>query len=151
MVKSYYQSSDKANAEDIFQEGVSIAYVNLMEGKFQGKSSFTSYLIGICKNLISSERRRKKLTFEEISPETPEITEEQIVEISKVDEALNLVSKDCKELLKLYFYEKKNFSELVIKFNLSNEQVVRTKKYRCLRNLMTKINERGLTFNSFLQ
>lgn len=37
--------------DDIYQEGFSFAIFNVQEGKFKAESAFSTYLIGICRNL----------------------------------------------------------------------------------------------------
>lgn len=44
--------------EDIFQEGFSLAIFNVQEGKFRAESSFSTYLISICRNLCLKQLSR---------------------------------------------------------------------------------------------
>jgi len=37
--------------DDIYQEGFSLAVFNVQEGKFRSESSFSTYVVGICRNL----------------------------------------------------------------------------------------------------
>lgn len=37
--------------DDIYQDGFSIAIFNVIEGKFRGESSFSTYLVAICRNI----------------------------------------------------------------------------------------------------
>ena len=46
--------------EDIFQEGLTRAVINVRKGSFKGDSTFSTYLYGICRNLCLKEYNRGK-------------------------------------------------------------------------------------------
>ena len=41
--------------DDVFQEGLTRAVINIRKGVFKGDSSFSTYLYGICRNLCLKE------------------------------------------------------------------------------------------------
>jgi len=67
--KSYYSKIEKMvwafrntilMPEDIFQEGLIRAVVNIQNGKFRGESSFYTYLNGICHKVCLKELSKKR-------------------------------------------------------------------------------------------
>lgn len=138
-------------AEDIFQDGMGIMYKNVLNGKFKQDAKLSTYLISICKNLWLMDLRSKKI--EEIDvmivdlPEEPELSleEENLV---KLQEELN---PDCQKILRLFYYDDKSMEEIRVQFDLSSEQAAKTKKYRCLKRLMEIVEEKGLSYESFIK
>ena len=66
--RHYYQSIQKMvytfrntilDPDDIFQEGLTRAIINIRNGRFRGESSFLTYLNGICRNICLKELDRK--------------------------------------------------------------------------------------------
>jgi len=46
--------------DDVFQEGLTRAVMNIREGKFRGESSFCTYLNSICRNICLKELEHQK-------------------------------------------------------------------------------------------
>ena len=90
------------DAEDIFQDGFTIAIMNISNGKFRGESSFSTYLNSICRNICL-----KKLS----STSTKEFTDaydrmeevEQHDLIQKLLALRNQLDQKCKEIIDLRF------------------------------------------------
>ena len=62
--------------DDIFQEGLTRAIINIKDGKFEGRSSFLTYLSGICKNICFKELSNIKHTSSAVE-NLPEENEDQ--------------------------------------------------------------------------
>jgi len=43
------------DAQDVFQEGLTRAIMNIRRGMFKGESAFSTYLYGICRNICLKE------------------------------------------------------------------------------------------------
>ncbi|MFN5479331.1 MAG: RNA polymerase sigma factor [Chitinophagaceae bacterium] len=88
--------------EDIYQEGFSLAIYNVREGKFRAESSFSTYLISICRNLCLKQLSRNG---------TVELTEKyEVIEETKDHDLLNSIIKfkhqlgdKCREVIDLRF------------------------------------------------
>ncbi len=50
----------KMQAEDVFQEGLTRAIINIRAGKFKGGSLFSTYLFSVCRNVCLKEIKRDK-------------------------------------------------------------------------------------------
>lgn len=77
--------------DDIFQEGLTRAIMNIREGRFRGESSFLTYLNSICRNICLKEMDKMKGRNEEI---TDRIQEENSLDF----ELLNLLLEVRKQL-----------------------------------------------------
>jgi len=138
------------DGEDIFQEAV-VAFINIVQkDKYRGESSIRTFLISISKNIWYNEIKKRQSTGnrEKIFEMGKEDVEEDIshhltdLETKKhFREVLNRLGEACKKLLMLYYYDDLSMKELVAHLPYENEQVVRNKKYKCLKQLTTLIQE----------
>ncbi len=143
------KNGHQAMAEDIFQDGMSIMYNNLLEGKFREESKLSTYLISICKNLWLMELRKTKIV--KYDSMIPDLTDEQEVLIK--DELLiqlqSEMNTDCQKILRAYYYDGLSMEEIRKSFDLGSQQAAKNKKYRCLQKLVSIIKSKGLTLESF--
>ena len=89
--------------DDIFQEGITIALMNVHEGKFRGESSFSSYLNSICRNICLkqlSKTRHVELTENHDVIETDNLN---LNIIKHVLEFKNKLGQKCREVIDLRF------------------------------------------------
>ncbi|NOS94041.1 MAG: sigma-70 family RNA polymerase sigma factor [Cyclobacteriaceae bacterium] len=155
-VKNYVlkNSGTLEDAKDIFQDGVTAFYYELLNDKFREEASLKTYLFSICKNLWLLKLRRQlkqsMLAIEGMENVSEEMASKEL-DVTKIKELINSLKKDCQTLLIGFYYEQKSMRELMELFGLGSEQVARTKKLRCMSNLIDLVRERGLTFESFLQ
>ncbi len=155
-VKNYVlrNSGTLEDAKDIFQDGVTAFYYELLNDKFREEASLNTYLFSICKNLWLLKLRRQvkqlMVTMDGIENISDEWASKEL-DVSKVKELINNLKKDCQTLLIGFYYEQKSMRELMELFDLGSEQVARTKKLRCMSNLIELVKQKGLTFESFLR
>ncbi len=100
--------------EDIFQEGLTIAVINIRKGVFKEESSFSTYLYGICRNLCLKEYNKCRLTT---TNEVGDIKEEVEVDyFDSIQLMLKLKEKlddSCKIIIDLRFGIGNNSSNVV--------------------------------------
>lgn len=136
-------SSD--DAQDIFQEVV-VSFVYLVRGgKFRGESSVKTFLYAMNRNLWLNELKRRgraNLREKKFEEEKFEHGDERIEKAMESREAtkqlLTIVDKlgeSCKKILLLYYFENRSMKEILDETAFENEQVVRNKKYKCLKKL----------------
>ena len=102
MVGSFHNLS--LDAEDVFQEGLTRAVINVREKKFNGTSTFYTYLTSICRNVCLKELTRPINIHEidnSIETEGYETFSEDLISCmnavkSKMDDA-------CKQIIDLRF------------------------------------------------
>lgn len=132
------------DAQDIFQE-VMVAFINIVKaGKFRGESSIKSFLYSLNKNLWLNElKKRGRVQVREMKYDKATDKEEGAVnaalesreasgELMKVMEALG---ENCKKILLHYYFENRSMKEILVLLPYENEQVVRNKKSKCLKQL----------------
>lgn len=69
--------------EDIFQEGLTSAVINIREGKFRGESSFYTYLNSICRNICLKELSQMKGRNDELKEEVLDENETELIREEK--------------------------------------------------------------------
>jgi RNA polymerase sigma factor (sigma-70 family) len=138
------------DAQDIFQE-VMIAFINLVKaGKFRGEASIKTFLYSLNKNIWLNElKKRGRAEVREMKYETAADKMEpgmnSVLETRESNEELmklmNELGETCKKILLLYYYENQSMKEILTSLNYENEQVVRNKKYKCLKRLEELVTE----------
>jgi RNA polymerase sigma factor (sigma-70 family) len=89
--------------DDIFQEGLTRAVINIRESRFRGESSFYTYLNSICRNICLKELSKikgKTMEINENIQEENSIDFEIINQVLKVREQLN---EPCLSVIDLRF------------------------------------------------
>lgn len=141
----------KQDAEDVYQEVLIILFRKAKQADFKLTSSLGTFLVGICRLQWMNElRKRSKSTgdFEsELDSAEAETYSSYIEEESKfkvAEKALLEIGEKCRDLLRLFYFEKLDFKNIAIKIGLSNEKVAKNQKYRCLE----KARENYLSLNN---
>lgn len=137
-------SGTDEDAEDIFQEVVLVFIEILKKDKFRGESSVSTFLYALTRNIWLNEltkRGRTKLRDEIFEKEKPM----EVMDVSHIianreikSQLMHLVDKlgvTCKKILLAFYFENLSMKEILKSLNYENEQVVRNKKYKCLKQL----------------
>jgi len=146
MTEAYIKqnSGTQEDAEDIFQEVVLVFIEILKKDKFRGESSVSTFLYALTRNIWLNElkkRGRSKLRdqiFEKGKDKTDMDVSQLIVNRELKSELMQLVEKlgeTCKKILIAVYFENLTMREILKSLNYENEQVVRNKKYKCLKQL----------------
>jgi len=101
MVRTFRNIS--LNPDDIFQEGLTRAIMNIRHGKFEGRSSFYTYLTGICRNICLKELRVTKeyeLKEQHLHDGDDEMDYDMIKLVLHIKDKLD---QKCKEIINLRF------------------------------------------------
>lgn len=143
-------SGNAQDAEDIFQEVV-VAFIDLVQkDKFRGESSIKTFLFSLNRHIWLNElkRRGRALAREEKYEKGQErVTEDvsgQLADRETKAELARLVEtlgEQCKTILLLFYYENRSMKEILEQVDYENEQVIRNKKYKCLKQLEKMIME----------
>lgn len=151
--RNYYKGSSiyimqnqgsRQDAEDIFQEVV-ITFIELVKnGKFRGESSVKTFMYSLCRFTWLNElkRRGRALVREEKFENTKSLNEKDVsfalVERetkSQIMEILDSLGEVCKKILVAYYYDNLTMKEILPLVDFQNEQVLRNKKYKCLKSI----------------
>jgi len=153
LLRSYIvgNNGNQQDAEDIFQEVV-VSFIDIVQkDKFRGESSLKTFLYSMCKHTWLNElKRRSRAQFREEKFETGRdlVDFDTSQYLSKREERqtlINLVEKlgvNCKKVLLMFYYENLSMKEILSSLHYENEQVLRNKKYKCLKQLEQLINEK---------
>jgi RNA polymerase sigma factor (sigma-70 family) len=143
-------SGSRQDAEDVFQEVV-VAFIDLVQkDKFRGESTVKTFLYSLNRHTWLNElkRRGRALAREEKYENEQDRTEADtghlIADREGKEEVIKLVGElgeTCRKILLLFYYENFSMKEILEATEYENEQVVRNKKYKCLKQLEQMINE----------
>jgi RNA polymerase sigma factor (sigma-70 family) len=132
------------DAEDIFQE-VIVTFISLVQkDKFRGESSVKTFLFSLNRHAWLNElkRRGRALAREEKYEKGQERVEadtsQYMADRENKNAVISLVSKlgdACRQILLLFYYENWPMKKILETMHYENEQVLRNKKYKCLKQL----------------
>jgi RNA polymerase sigma factor (sigma-70 family) len=137
-------SGTEEDAEDIFQELVLLFIEILKKDKFRSESSVSTFLYALTRNIWLNElnRRGKSKRRDEIFEKGKDTSDldvshliadrETKLQLMKVVDKLG---ETCKKILLAFYFENLAIKEILQTLNYENEQVVRNKKYKCLKQL----------------
>lgn len=139
-----YNNGSWEDAQDLFQETL-IAFIALVQQqKFRGEASIKTFLYTMNKNIWLNElKKRGRSSLRAVKYEQlQDRVEEQINTVIEKREAgqlllqkIEALGETCKKILVLFYYEKRSMKEILALLDYENEQVVRNKKYKCLKEL----------------
>jgi len=143
-VKQYIMSvgGSQDEADDIFQEGIISAFVNVRSGKYQqsDNTKFTTYLTQICKykwyDVLKSAHKSKRggemmdIPDDQNIQEALEVSEKYSVLHTLIDELGN----QCKDILQRFYWKKESIEEISKALKMVAASV-KNGKYRCMQKL----------------
>jgi RNA polymerase sigma factor (sigma-70 family) len=150
---SWYVMNNNGNrqdAEDVFQEVV-VSFIELVQkDKFRGESTVKTFLFSLNRHTWLNElkRRGRALAREEKYEKNQEKTEMDVSHFiagreakGQVLQLMEQIGETCKKILLMFYYENLSITEILENLHYENEQVVRNKKYKCLKQLEQMISE----------
>ncbi len=143
-------NGSRQDAEDIFQDVV-VTFIDLVQkNKFRGESSVKTFLFSLNRYAWLNElkRRGRALAREEKFERMQDRTTEDVSSVMAGRESsagiLQLVEQlgeTCKKILLLFYYEEYSMKQILEHMHYENEQVVRNKKYKCIKQLEQMIEQ----------
>lgn len=147
---------NRSEAEDVMQQ----AYVKVLEGsaKFNGRSSFRTWLFGVVRRTAAERRRRsavqnrllKLLFVSSVESEVsgPESTIDYSVRSRKLLEGMNRLSKRQSEVMQLTFYHDMTLEQVseVLGLSIGSTRTHYTRGKRKLAQML-QMTEKGKTGN----
>lgn len=154
MAREYRFSTD--DSKDIYQVAILIFYDNVRTGKLQHLvSSVKTYLFGIGKN-IARERQRKDKRFVPIAQE--KWLKEYLIDeptdplddslFSHAKAALEKLGQPCQRLVELFYFEKKNMTEISNALGYKNPDTAKNQKCKCMARLRKLFQDQQTTTQS---
>lgn len=137
-------SGSDQDAEDIFQE-VILAFIEILKkDKFRGESSVSTFLYSVTRNIWLNElkkrdRSRQRDEIFEKSRNPLELDVSHLIADREMKTRLMLMvdalGETCKKILLAFYFQNLAMREILKTLEYENEQVVRNKKYKCLKQL----------------
>jgi RNA polymerase sigma factor (sigma-70 family) len=136
-------------ALDLVQDTVVILYDQIRSGKYSHTGKLSAYAYSIARHLWLNRLKRKKIETKiletESSPDVQESPLETILQqenANSIRSVFQLIGQDCRQLLTYIIYDEMSMKEVCGKMQYENEQVVRNKKYKCLKQLKEVLSSR---------
>ena len=143
-------NGSRQDAEDVFQEVV-VTFIELVQkDKFRGESTVKTFLFSLNRHTWLNElkRRGRALAREEKYERGQEKVELDTTELiadregkARVITLVGQLGESCRKILLLFYYENLSMKEILEATDYENEQVVRNKKYKCLKQLEQMLNK----------
>lgn len=143
-------SGNRQDAEDIFQDVV-VAFIDLVQkNKFRGESSVKTFLFSLNRYTWLNElkRRGRALAREEKFERMQDRTTEDVSSVmagressAGIMQLVEQLGETCKKILLLFYYEEYSMKQILEHMHYENEQVVRNKKYKCIKQLEQMIEQ----------
>lgn len=140
-------SGTEDEAKDVYQEAFIAVWRNIQLDRFQPDSAaaLNAYLYQVAHNKwidqLRMKKTRKTVSWDDtpgsLEPLLP--TEEETDHIELVKKHFTAIGDQCRELLKLFYYEKESLRSIAAHFSWT-EASAKNNKYRCLQKLRTLIN-----------
>lgn len=150
-------NGNEMDAEDVIQE-VLLVFVDIVQtDKYRGEASVRSFLYTLTRNIWVTELRKRSSDFKrnELFETRREKEEEDISSYLIYNEAqktivelLERMGEKCKQILTLFYYEELPMKDILKQTNYENEQVLRNKKYKCLKELTDIVQQSPTIFNN---
>lgn len=132
------------DAQDVFQESVSVAWLNLKTGKFNGNAEqFNAYVRQICKfkwiNQLKSAAHTRIVLEEDLSSfeglaDELESLHEQREQAKRLQASFAGIGEKCRELLGRFYFRRQSLAKIADAMN-NTEESIKTIKYRCMMRL----------------
>ena len=141
-------SGTKEHAKDIFQDAFLAVWQNVKQDKFipKSESSINGYLYTIAKNkwmdVLRSQGYKKTFTASQLShfevkDEENNGIDDDILKDKRLEDvmlAFKNLGEACKNLLRMFYFEKKSINLIAEELSLDAAST-RNKKYRCMQKL----------------
>jgi RNA polymerase sigma-70 factor (ECF subfamily) len=131
--------------EDVYQDTIIVFYQNIKRGILSEiKSSLSAYIIQIGKiKLIQHLDNVKKDREMKVMFIDNTIAHEDYN--NKIDQAVKFIfskmTDACKQILHLFYYEKKSMDEIALMLEYKNADTVKSKKSRCISTFNANVNK----------
>lgn len=132
------------DAEDIFQE-VIVSFIEIVKkDKFRGESTVKTFLYSLMRYTWLNELKKRGRTImreakygmgiDEVENDVSQLMVEREAK-SMVMAMMDKMGDTCRKILTAYYYDNLSMKEILPLVNYENEQVLRNKKYKCLKSL----------------
>ncbi|MBI1837684.1 MAG: sigma-70 family RNA polymerase sigma factor [Flavobacteriia bacterium] len=135
---------------EIFNDSLVLLIEKISDNSFELSSKLSTYLSGINRFLLKNELRKianKPLISLDSDRNYLELENEFGYDFEKEEKLnalegiLNTISEKCKQILSLFYFEKKNMDYIADNLGFSSVNSAKTQKYKCLEKAHQLANE----------
>ncbi|MEM9822218.1 MAG: sigma-70 family RNA polymerase sigma factor, partial [Bacteroidota bacterium] len=130
------------DAEDLFQDAVTIFYEQVVSGKLQLTCSVKTYLYSICRNQWSNQlRKRKEVELNDEGQEYIDIADSHLEALIETEagrliaQLIQQMGEECQKVLQYFYYDQMKMKKIAELMHYSGEQIAKNKKSKCLKAL----------------
>ena len=129
-------SGSEDEAKDIFQDALIVFWEKVTgEVEFVLSAKISTYLYSICQNLWRKELERKTRNSGEMVELVEIIDHDREERMNIIQQCISSLHESCRQILTLYYFDKKSMGEIAELMSLSNADAAKTKKYKCKQEL----------------
>ena len=141
-VKQYVlQNSGTTNdAEDMFQEALTILWLKVKEGSLLPNSEPGAFLFQVAKNkwldvVRSAAHKHMRILHDERQPDVrSEMADDTEEKLARLREVYARLDDKCRQVLDQFYFERKDLATIASAMGVEEESI-RTIKYRCMMKL----------------
>ena len=134
----------EADAKDIFQDALIVFHEQVLDGRFQEKSSIKTYLYAVSRNLwLKRLKQVGKMSVVREQEAESEIETAAVERALARDEMHQIIGQllaelddTCQKVLKAFYYEQLSMKAMSEQLGFANEKTAKSKKYKCLQRLI---------------
>lgn len=127
-------------AQEIFNDSLVLLIEKIQNPSFELTSKLTTYLYGVNRFLMKNELRKQQKhnhTLEwndtlTLNQEELDYDFEKEKQLTRLEKVLEVISEKCKQIFRLFYYQKENMKFIAEKLGFSSESSAKTQKYKCI-------------------
>lgn len=137
-------NGNEQDAEDVFQEVVVTFIEVVQQGKFRGESSVKTFLYSLNRHIWLNELKKRSrmqvrnVKFEKEKEQVDAGVSSFIAGREARQQVMDIIEQlgdACRQVLLAFYYQELSVKEMLEFLPYENEQVIRNKKYKCLKKL----------------
>ncbi|HTF82814.1 MAG TPA: sigma-70 family RNA polymerase sigma factor [Cytophagales bacterium] len=134
-------NGDEEEAKDVFQDAVVALFNTVKLNKYDENREIDGFLYFVARNLWINRIKKRNRQQDIMDTKLDEYTDSPLVSMiseekqTAINELMEQIGTQCKELLKYAMYDGLSMKEIAQKMGLSGETVAKTTHYRCKQKL----------------
>lgn len=148
---------DEDEAKDIFQESILVFYKKVIKNEYDNEYAIGAFISGVAKNMWLNRFRKKSKSTELMDYHHSSVGVSSTYNYIYDDERASIIKTIfadlgdvCKELLEAVVYHGYSMKEVANQLNFTNENVAKTKHYKCKQRLIKRLKHNN-EFKQLLQ
>jgi len=137
-----YNKGNKEEVKDVFQDALLAFFKLVKQNKVTEETKVEAYIFSMCRNLwfkkLKKNKREPSFPVEELEIPIEDVLTQELFSDDKasfLNKVIKEIGKGCESILLAFYYERQSMEEIALSMNLSNTQVAKNKKYKCLKKL----------------